>query len=115
MLPRCFAATLLIALTGFAQSPSEPLFVATPLTAEGSFTAGVEGPASDAEGNVYAVNFERQQTIGKVTMAGHAEVFLTLPGKSVGNGLRFDAAGRMYVADYVGHNILRVEMPTKAV
>src|SRR5687768_4677740 len=96
-----FTAALATAVTA-AETPA--LFVATPLTAVDSFTKGVEGPACDAQGNVYAVNFERQQTIGKVTAGGKAEVFVTLPGKSVGNGIRFGAGGVMYVADYVEHN-----------
>ena len=90
-------------------APVETLFVATPLTAEGSFTAGVEGPAVDAAGNIYAVNFGRQQTIGIVTPQGGARELLALPGASVPNGLRFDRDGVLYVADYVGHNIFRIE------
>lgn len=93
----------------------EELFVARPLTAEGSFTGGIEGPACDAEGNVYAVNFERQQTIGRVTPEGKAEIFVELPGESVGNGICFDRQGMMYVADYTGHNVLRVDPKTRAV
>lgn len=93
----------------------EPLWQAQPFTTEKSFTTGVEGPACDREGNVFAVNFEKQQTIGKVTPAGTAEVFVTLPGVSTGNGIRFDKAGLMYVADYKGHNILRIDPATKAV
>src|SRR5687768_6260942 len=72
-----------------APLPGETLFVTTPLTEPGSFTAGVEGPACDAAGNVYAVNFARDQTIGKVAPDGRAEVFVTLPGKSTGNGIVF--------------------------
>jgi gluconolactonase len=96
-------------------SSDDPLFVARPLTAEGSFTAGIEGPATDAAGIIYAVNFSRQQTIGRVAPDGTADVFVTLPGTSTGNGIRFDRAGRMYVADYVGHNVLRVDMATRVV
>ena len=33
---------------------SDELFVATPLTGIGEFTPGIEGPACDADGNVYA-------------------------------------------------------------
>ncbi len=95
--------------------PADELFTATPLTAPNLFTAGIEGPACDRAGNVYAVNFERQQTIGKVSPDGQAELFVTLPGNSTGNGIVFDAAGIMYVADYVGHNILRIDPATKAV
>jgi len=94
---------------------SEALFVAVPLTAEGQFTAGIEGPACDAAGYVYAVNFERQGTIGRVSPDGRGEVFVSLPEGSIGNGIRFDKAGVMYVADYTGHNILAVAPGTKAV
>jgi sugar lactone lactonase YvrE len=88
---------------------------ATPLTAENSFTAGVEGPACDARGNVYAVNYARQQTIGRVTPDGKGEVWVTLPGKSTGNGIVFDRRGTMYVADYVGHNVLKIDPRTRQV
>ncbi|MRW88978.1 SMP-30/gluconolactonase/LRE family protein [Duganella sp. FT80W] len=87
---------------------AEVLFRAVPLTAAHSFTPGIEGPAVDAAGNIYAVNFGRQQTIGVVTPQGVARELLALPGESVANGLRFGRDGTLYVADYVGHNILRV-------
>ena len=95
--------------------PDEKLYLATPLTATNSFTAGIEGPACDRAGNIFAVNFAKQQTIGRTTPAGQSEVFVTLPNDSVGNGIRFDRAGRMYVADYVGHNVLRIDPSTRAV
>lgn len=103
-------SALLLAATSCQAAPSmtEDLFVVTPLTAERSFTAGIEGPAVDAAGNVYAVNFGRQQTIGIVTPQGVAREFATLPGASVPNGLRFDRQGALYVADYVGHNVFRI-------
>lgn len=91
-----------------APSMARDLFVATPLTAERGFTAGIEGPAVDAAGNIYAVNFGRQQAIGIVTPQGAAREFALLPGASVPNGLRFDRDGTLYVADYVGHNIFRI-------
>ena len=78
--------------------------------ADGQFTQGVEGPVVDRQGNLYAVNFARQGTIGKVGKQGHPEVFVTLPGSSVGNGLRFNARGELLVADYVNHNVLLVNM-----
>lgn len=91
------------------------LFVARPLTEAGGFTSGIEGPACDRQGNIYAVNFARQQTIGKVTPEGKTEVWAELPGKSTGNGIRFSRGGTMYVADYVEHNVLRIDPSTRAV
>lgn len=98
-----------------AERGRNELFVATPLTAPGSFTTGAEGPACDAEGNIFAVNFARQQTIGRVTPEGRASLFVGPPDKSTGNGIRFDRRGQMYVADYVAHNVLRVDPKTRAV
>jgi len=106
---------LLCAARGLSSAADEKLFVATPLTEEKAFTTGIEGPGCDAKGNIYAVNFARQQTIGKVTPDGKGEVFVELPGKSTGNGIVFDRKGLMYVADYVGHNVLRIDMATKKV
>jgi sugar lactone lactonase YvrE len=106
----------LLFATGLSSAPEkEKLFVATPLTAENAFTGGIEGPVCDAKGNIYAVNFARQQTIGKITPAGKGEVFVQLPGKSTGNGIVFDRKGQMYVADYVGHNVLRIDPATRKV
>ena len=109
-------ACLLISGVSTSTAPAdEPLYVAKPFTAEGSFTPGVEGPAVDRDGNFFAVNFGSQQTIGKVTLDGKAEVYVTLPGKSVGNGLRFDADGFLYVADYTEHNVLKIDPKTRKV
>jgi gluconolactonase len=110
---RSIVATVLVCpLMCFCE---ENLYVATPLTPENSFTGGIEGPACDAAGNIFVVNYEKQQTIGRVQPDGKAEIFITLPGKSIGNGIRFDKAGAMYVADYAGHNVLRVDPQTRAV
>ena len=101
-----------INLRKIVRQTDEKLFIAKPLTIEGSFTGGIEGPACDAQGNIYAVNFKKQQTIGRVTPAGVGEIYLTLPNNSTGNGIRFDRKGFMYIADYVNHNVLQVDPKT---
>lgn len=73
---------------------------------DNSFTQGVEGPAVNKNGALFAVNYSKSGTIGKVTNKGQAEIYLTLPNGSVGNGIRFDQSGNMYIADYVNHNVL---------
>ena len=98
-----------------AQQADPGLFKSSVLTPVNSFTNGVEGPAVDKEGNLYAVNFNRQGTIGKVTPAGEASVFIELPEGSIGNGIRFNKKGDMLIADYTKHNILKVNMQTKQV
>jgi len=90
-------------------------FLSSPLTAPGSFTSGVEGPACDSEGNIYAVNFARQATIGCVTQQGEGSVYVELPNGSIGNGIRFNREGDMFIADYVNHNILKVDRLTKEI
>lgn len=82
------------------------------LTPVGGFPSGIEGPAVDAEGNLYAVNFERTGTVGKVDSQGNTSLFVTLPEGSIGNGIRFNSAGDMLIADYTKHNILKVDMAT---
>ncbi len=117
MISSALMKQILVLLAGavVAAADEKNLFVAALLTEVGSFTTGVEGPACDANGNVYAVNFATRQTIGRVSPDGKSEVFLTLPGASVGNGIRFGRGGVMYVADYVGHNILRIDFETRAI
>jgi len=86
---------------------------ATPLTEPHSFTHEIEGPACDREGNIFAVSFDRKATIGRITPEGKGEVFLNMPDGSLGNGIRFDRHGTMFVADYTGHAILRVNPKTR--
>ncbi len=84
-------------------------------TPAGGFTKEVEGPAVDADGKVYAVSFARLPTIGVVTPDGKAAHFIDMPQGSAGNGIRFNRKGDMFIADYTGHNVLRVDMKTKQV
>jgi sugar lactone lactonase YvrE len=112
----------LLVLTGLLASGTiggasfaEELFVARPLTRTGEFTPGIEGPNCDARGNIYAVNFRSEGTIGIVTPDGHGDVYLTLPAGSVGNGIVFDRKGNLYVADYTRQNILRIDPASRSV
>ncbi len=96
----------------FAESP---LYQSADLTANNAFTEGIEGPAVDRDGALYAVNFKEEGTIGLVNSDGKAELFVRLPQGSVGNGIRFHPDGTMIVADYKGHNLLAVDMRSRAV
>lgn len=87
---------------------SKALYESTDWMPAGTFTQGVEGPAVDKNGVLYAVNYQQNGTIGKITDKGKADILLTLTNGSVGNGIRFDRDGNMYIADYVNHNILKV-------
>lgn len=91
---------------------NKELFVSSEFTPVNGFTSGIEGPACDSDGNLYAVNFERQHTIGKVTPEGEASVFVELSNGSIGNGIRFNSQGYMFIADYTNHNVLKVDMDT---
>ncbi len=97
-----------------SKAAEEKLFVATALTA-GDFTDGIEGPACDRAGNIYCVSFREARNIGRVSPQGKAELFVALPEGSTGNGIRFDRAGAMFIADYTGHKVLRVDMATRAI
>jgi gluconolactonase len=80
---------------------------------EGEFTANCEGPAVDEDGNVYAVNFARDGTIAQLDKKGRSGFFVTLPKGSTGNGIRFGDKNTFYVADFTGHNVLKVNLTTK--
>lgn len=94
---------------------NDVFFFSSEFTPVNGFTSGIEGPACDADGNLYAVNFERQHTIGKVTPEGEASVFVELPVGSIGNGIRFNSEGFMFIADYTNHNVLKVDMETREI
>ena len=91
----------------------DPLWTPRVLTRPNDFTNGIEGPACDQTGNIFAVNFAKEGTIGKVTPEGIASLFVTLPEGSIGNGIRFAPDGTFFVADYKRHNILRVDPHNK--
>jgi sugar lactone lactonase YvrE len=91
------------------------LYTSRIFTSPGGFTAGIEGPACDREGNLYAVNYGREGTIGIVAPDGRCGMFVELPAGSTGNGIRFNRKGEMLIADYTGHNILKVDMDTREI
>ena len=107
----CLAIVLLSALC----LPAQDLFQASDFTAENLFSNNIEGPAFDKHGNLYVVNFQKDGTIGLVKPDGQAELFLTLPEGSTANAIQFDSKGQMYLADFTGHNVLKVDMKTKVV
>jgi len=86
--------------------------MSTDFTEEFLFTKGIEGPAVDSHGNLYAVNFNKEGTIGKVNSNGKPSLFAILPEGSIGNGIRFDKLDNMYIADYAKHNILMISKGT---
>jgi sugar lactone lactonase YvrE len=100
-----------LSLPAVAQNPqSGELFKSSSLTPVNSFTSGVEGPAVDKNGILYAVNYNHEGTIGWIIPGKEPGVFVELPKGSIGNGIRFDSHGNMFIADYTNHNILKVFM-----
>jgi signal peptidase len=90
---------------------AEPkLFESREVTPAGEYTSGIEGPAVDAEGNLYVVNFGKSGTIGKlVAGASQSQKAFELPEGSIGSAIRIDAMGTMFIADYKKHNIFAVQ------
>lgn len=85
------------------------------VTAEHVFTSNCEGPATDKNGNLYVVNIERDGTVALIKEKEEPTVFLSLPEGSIGNGIRFNKAGEMFIADFKGHNVLNVNVKTRKV
>ena len=92
--------------------PGEAFYLVSDFTDENLFTPGIEGPAF-VGGFLYAVNFDRQGTIGMVNKNGDCSIFVELPEGSIGNGIRCNDLGDLFVADYIGHNVLQIDRKTK--
>lgn len=97
------------------QSCKQPAYYqATDLTAENLFSENIEGPAW-RDGLFYVVNYQKDGTIATVDLNGNIELFVTLPEGSNANAIRFNSNGDMLLADWPRHNILKVDMKTRAV
>lgn len=94
---------------------AQDLFTSVDHTQENLFSRNIEGPAFDSKGNLYVVNYQKDGTIGWVKPDGSVELFVTLPDSSIANAIQFDSKGYMYLADWKGHNVLKVDMKTKTV
>ncbi len=110
---------LLPALFFLAAAPAcaqETLYTARDLTKENMFSSNIEGPNFDKAGNLYVVNFIKDGTIGRIsTKDGGGEVFVTLPDSSIANSIQFTSRGDMLLADFKGHNVLKVDMRTRKI
>jgi gluconolactonase len=102
------AVFVLIAAPLFSQSQ----LLTEPATAVNSFSSGVEGPVCDGAGNLYACNFRRPGTIGKLTPDGNISVFAIVPAGGRASGLQIDGHGYLIATDYVNHAIYRVDLHT---
>jgi signal peptidase len=116
MIARAFAVCCLAAIssTGSSVAGAEQLFDSQRFTPVKEYTAGIEGPAVNAAGDLFAVNIRRPGTanpdkkgaIGRLKKgAAKSDPFAVLPNNGIGNGIRFDLQGRMYVADLPKHII----------
>lgn len=94
---------------------AQDLFTTTDFTAENLFTTNIEGPCFNRQGQLYVVNFQKDGTIAHVKSDGTPVLFVTLPEGSIANSIKFDSKGAMYLADFSGHNVLKVDMKTKKV
>jgi sugar lactone lactonase YvrE len=111
-----FALLIVLVVSSFAHAQDAGgLFKAEDFTKENLFSSNIEGPAFDKAGNLYVVNFRNDGTVGLVRPNGEVELFLTLPEGSTANAIQFDSKGAMYLADFTGHNILKVDMNTKKI
>jgi sugar lactone lactonase YvrE len=108
-----FITLALCAVAGGAEK--DELFVSKPLTEKNSFTPGIEGPGCDGDGNLYLVALKNATDIAKIAPGGKPEVWVELPNKGTGNGIVFDKKGTMFVAEYTGHNVLKIDMKTKKI
>lgn len=106
-----FFSIMLIHLLACQSEQKEQKYLSRDFVPDSTFTSGVEGPAVDKEGVVYAVNIARQGTVGLILPCGNTLKIIDLPEGSIGNGIRFDKECKnMFIADYKKHNILRINL-----
>lgn len=91
------------------------VYEARDFTDENIFSENIEGPNIDKRGNLYVVNYQKDGTIGHVKINGDVELYVILPEGSVANAIMFDKKWNMLLADWKGHNVLKVDAKTKAV
>src|SRR5688572_17773222 len=106
---------LFIVSINAAAQDTTSYYIARDLTEENLFSTNIEGPNVDRDGNLYVVNYQKDGTIGKVGPDGSVELFVTLPYGSIANAIMFNAEWDMYLADFKGHNILKVNTKTRKV
>lgn len=107
----CFLAAILAADIGLAAEPE--MFVSKQVSPAKEYTGGIEGPAVSPAGDLYVTNLRRpgpdpdkKGAIGMLKRgASQSQPFAILPDNGIGNGIRFDGEGKMYVADYINHKI----------
>jgi sugar lactone lactonase YvrE len=106
----------LILISTFSCTDSEVLYQPIDFLFVGKYTQGLEGPAVDVNGNIYFVNPTHSGSIGIIDGEGKFDLFIEyLPKGSTANGIRFGDDQEMFLADYTGHNVLRVDLKTKEV
>lgn len=89
------------------QSLAQDLYRASDFTREEIFTENIEGPIMTPSG-LLVVNLEKDGTIGRVSPTGDVSLYATLPAGSIGNALMVDSKKNILVADWSGHNILKI-------
>ena len=105
----CLCSSVLFAVAAASAQAETKLFESAQVTPAGEYTFGIEGPAADLDGNLFVVNLGKPGTIGRLPAGGAAsEPFTALPEGSVGNAIRFDRSGTMFIADYKKHNIFAI-------
>lgn len=118
LLSGSYGFMLYLLCTGCDTKPDTPaaqqevVYVASDFTKEGLFTSGIEGPAY-VDGYIYAVNFDTQGTIGMVDADGSCALFVNLPPGSIGNGIRCNDLGDLFIADYTKHNVLKIDRTSR--
>jgi signal peptidase len=104
------------AVTALGAAAQEVLFDSRPLTQKNEYTTRIEGPAVNAAGDLFVANIKIPGAADADSKGGAIGVMKSgatqsamfgqpLPDGGIGNGIRFDLQGRMYVADFPKHRI----------
>jgi gluconolactonase len=109
-----FLIPIFISLIAVFISTGNKKYKAKDFTDENLFTENCEGP-NYRDGILYVVNYQKDGTIGAVNDDGEVSLFVNLPEGSTANAIQFNSKGEMLLADFSGHNVLKVNMTSKEV
>ncbi|MBN2290009.1 MAG: SMP-30/gluconolactonase/LRE family protein, partial [Candidatus Glassbacteria bacterium] len=74
-----------------------------------------EGPAFDAEGNLYVVAYREYSEIGVIRADGTVGPFFDLGSEGAPNGMAFSSDGRLFACEYEGDRIVAIDLAAKKV
>lgn len=111
------ALSVVLLFSACSEQPKENQRTQTDIVSDSVFTGGIEGPCINLKNQILIVNLEKEGTVGIADIKDSLEFvnWITLPENSIGNSIQMNSKGDLFIADYAGHNVLKIEHGTKTI